>query len=205
MPDRPPEQVAEHGIYNHPVMGQYFTPSNFRVMAADEKRKELNRQVSGGGGLEWWPPEETGPPGYPHPSGGGVYISEIFDDELRSNPEALKDAVYRDALHGLPGKDKYWKILREDFRNNFDPNILEFLKKRHAKQGEHDSFDSWMDRSMTDAFLRGAFGDEGQLGASFRGEPEYEWKGQRGKSEQWYSPKQREILDKMRKYLGYEG
>ena len=149
-----------------------------RLKAATEASKEWSQ--TGPGYLEYWPKDETGPKGFPHPTGGGKNVLEIYDPSLR-NPEVLKPMIFGDLLHGMKDDSEFNK-LREQFKENYTPEALELIKKRKGKG------DFYSDDSTLDAFIRGGI-------TQYRGGNWLQ------KNPSLYSPKQLETLDEIMNYL----
>jgi hypothetical protein len=166
-----------------------------RVMRTVHERYPVTRKVNAfvvdsrglpsahGGGLEYYPATENSNP-LP-----GLNAVELFDSGLEG--ELLNRAVAGDVLHGLPDYDPAFGAMRSEFRDTITPEQRAFDEKAYARGREsHDTFDSWMDRSQLDAYIRGyLFPDKNA-----------EWI-----KEGVYTPTQRVLLEKMRAYLGAGG
>ena len=118
----------------------------------------------------------------------GKNVLEIYDDDLKKNPKALKEAIYGDLMHGM-SSNPYWQSLRNQFMQNF-------TRAERQQQEQHTTW--WNDVNGSkdsngptyDAYIRGWIANEGQ------GK-----QGQRESGNTMYSPKQLIILQKMQDYL----
>lgn len=131
------------------------------------------------GGLEFYPPDEA----Y-NPKPGRNTI-ELFDPKLAG--QTLHDALAGDMLHGLPSVDPEFAALRQAFKKTLTPEQKAFDKKVYETAREdHDTFDSWMERSWLDAYIRGyLFPDQND-----------EWR-----KSGVYTPEQQAMLEQMRGLL----
>lgn len=189
---------ARAEVFNNKVLGKYLTPENFDIVIGSPSRKLLSSKFGGGGGLEFWNASEAGLAGYSHPS-FGKNISEIYDSHLLEDSNKLKGAVFRDALHILPGKDKYWNELRDSL---IASTPIDFFEKWKESSGDKRPLDVFIRTTAADALVRGAFGEESEFGAAYRNEPTFTWNGKVYPSEPTiYSSKQRDILGKMYNYI----
>lgn len=100
------------------------------------------------GGLEYYPPDEL----YnPRP---GRNTIELFNPALQG--AALESALAGDMLHGLPSVDPVFAAQRAEFNRSITPEQEAFDRRAYADGREsHDTFESWMDRSQLDAYIRG--------------------------------------------------
>lgn len=172
--------ILQEVLSQSPVFQNLYNPKNTGVIFASPERVAANQSMGGGGGLEFWPVEEPGRKGFEHPASQKKTILEIFDPNLKANPQALKQALYGDLLHGLV-KDPQWATLREEFSQNFTPQTLNML----SREGRT------MNDSEIDSFIRGYISPDQNaefLRAHQAGKPVY-------------SPRQVEILNRMKSYL----
>ena len=156
----------------------FASPS--RLKAATEASKEWS--TGGPGHLEYWPKEESGTKDFPHPTQGKGNVLEIYDQGLKNDPEALHPMIMGDLLHGMT-KDPGWAKLREEFKANYSPEAQKVIEQRKGQ----DDFVS--PDSTVDAFIRG-------------GLVPYKGGNWIDKNPGMYSPKQLQILDQMKQYLG---
>lgn len=139
------------------------------------------------GGLEFWSPDDAGTADFPSPTPGKTSL-EIYSNDLKNNPVALKQAVYGDLIHGM-ARDPHWSDMRNQFMQNFTPQELQ-----RQQQGKTwwDDVNGSRDRNgpTYDAYIRGVLANDG------------EWKaGQKESGNTMYSQKQLQILKKMQDYL----
>jgi hypothetical protein len=142
---------------------------------------------TGPGQLEYWPPDETGPPGHPHPTGGGVTALEIFSDDLKKNPAALKNAIYGDLLHGLRNSPDYAEM-RDEFMQNYTPQEEDRISKKQSWWSDANGTGNNPNASH-DAYIRGYLNDPSAI------------KGQEASGGTMYSPEQIITLEKLRSYI----
>jgi hypothetical protein len=186
-------------ITKHPKLSQYFNDDNFDIKIADSTRRAYNKFYGGGGSIEAWFPDDKGVKNYSHPS-LGKYVIEVFDKNLVFNPDELKGYILRDVLHFLPEVDKNWRLMRDEFANNFLPEEKYFLQQKFLKEKpKAKDFNEWMDRVMIDGYIRGAFDEPSDFGKLYK---KTYFEG--GKPVEAYSPTQRKILQSMKDYLGYK-
>jgi hypothetical protein len=161
-------------------LAKIYKPGNVSVVfASPERMAALKKQGGSDRQLEYWSPEESGSKDFQRPTGhDGKHVLEIYSPELRNNPEKLKQAIYGDLLHGM-SKDPYFASLRKQFTENYPPKIAEFNAKIQKERGVSKN-------SIDDMYIRGRLA-EGQ--------------GDEWKSTDRYSPKQLEIIEKMKRYL----
>jgi hypothetical protein len=139
------------------------------------------------GELEFWSPNDTGTADFPSPTPGKTSL-EIYSNNLKNNPIALKQAVYGDLMHGMV-RDPYWNDLRSQFMQSFTPQELQ--RQQQGKTWWEDVNGSKDRNGPTyDAYIRGWIANEGE--------------GKKGQAESgntMYSPRQIQILSKMQNYL----
>jgi hypothetical protein len=178
-PPRVPPDILNSVLSGTPGFSRVYKPEDIKVVfASPERLKQLKASGGSDRQLEFWPPTEEGSPGFPRPGEQGKYVLEIYNPELMKNPEALKQAIYGDLLHGMT-KDPYWAGLRKQFGENWNPQIAAFNQQLLKRPG-------WNNDSILDMYIRGRL-------ASGQGD---EWK-----ENSRYSPAQLQILDQMKNYL----
>jgi hypothetical protein len=201
-------------IKKHPGLKKMY-PKGFDVYLAGEERRE-NPQRSPGD-IESWPVGETGPHGFPHPSGSNPErpAFEIYSDELWNDPVQLESAVFLDSLHAIPYESEYAPLMNQ-FRGSFDNTQTPYIRRMAEKYGidmnNERQFRSFIDRVVIPMFLRGALDErtDAQLGDrdgftySFRehdtqAQPS-PWKGY----DKLYNEPQRDIANKIRKMVNSE-
>lgn len=198
------EKVLDDLFKAYPALGNVYNANNTKISMGDVKRQALNKQYGGGGGIEHWFPDEPGQKQYPHPT-PGKYNLEFFDPVLFKDTERMKNAVLLDMLHGMKADPKF-KALRDEFNKNWSPSELEFIKSKHKKEANpNESLAAWVDRTVLDGYLRGAFnpasnealaGNTDQYALLYRGLYK-----ENGKTVEAYSPQQRAIIDRMKTYM----
>lgn len=131
------------------------------------------------GGLEYYPKDEL----Y-NPTRGRRTI-ELFNPALAGAP--LNDALAGDMLHGMPEIDPTFRAMRSEFYRTLTPEQLAFDRRSFEEDhAQGDTFESWMDRSRLDAYIRGyLFPDQND-----------EWR-----KSGVYTPAQQQLLERMRSYL----
>ncbi len=177
--------VLQRVLKENPGLAKNFNSDNTSVVFADPKRSQ--RGLKERGGLEFWSPDDKGDPDFPHPS-PGKNVLEIYSSDLKNNPQALKQAVYGDLMHGM-SSDPYWNGLRTEFMKSFTPQEI---KRQERHQTWWDDVNGSKDKNgpTYDAYLRGWIANEGQGR-----------QGQEKSGNTMYSPKQIQILQKMQDYL----
>lgn len=169
-----------------------YNPNNVQAIDAPPARGILNKKYGGGGGIEYWPPQETGTANFPRPEGtNGKTILEIYDPALESNPEQLKGAIYGDLLHGMDNDPK-WKSLVNKFVQNYKPDIQKFnngplYKRLLASPG--GGTPAQVRKSINDMYIRGLLAPDEAHGEF-----------QQNKTKR-YSAAQLKIIEQMRNYI----
>lgn len=177
--------VLSQVLSEYPGFSKTFNTGNTSVVFAQGDRAK--RGLKERGGLEFWFPHDKGNSDFPSPS-PGKNVLEIYSDDLRNNPTALKQAIYGDLMHGMT-HDPYWNGLRTQFMQNFTPQEL-------RRQAQHktwwDDVNGSKDRNSPtyDAYLRGWITNEGEGR-----------EGQKKSNDTMYSPKQIQLLQQMENYL----
>jgi hypothetical protein len=180
-----PNEILQQVLTENPGLAKVHNPKNTEVMFASPSRKLTGEKM---GGLEYWPAEETGTQGWEHPTGGGKNVLEIYSDQLQNNPDALKNAIYGDLIHGM-NKDSTWKTMRNDFKKSYTPEEYERLAERQSWWEDANGKDA-KDMAIHDAYIRGWMNERD---VAMQGQKEY--------GGTMYSKKQLAILKRMEKYL----
>ena len=179
--------VLQQVLDENPGMSKNFNANNTSLVFADPERSK--RGLKERGGLEYWSSTDEGEKDFPHPS-PGKNVLEIYSDDLKNNPENLKQAVYGDLMHGMLS-DPYWKGMRDQFMRSFTPQEIK-RQEQHQSWWEDVNGDRGERGNPTyDAYIRGWIADEGE-GKS---------KGQKDSKNTMYSPVQIHLLQKMQDYL----
>ena len=168
-PERPLEQIVAEVYARYPRL----TPLAIEVVDSRGLRPDVR------GSLEYYPPGER-----MNPKPGKRTI-ELFNPALRG--DALRSALAGDMLHGLPEIDEDFAGLRQRFKSSLTPEQSKFDRSVYAQNREdHDTFDSWMERSWLDAYIRGyLFPDQND-----------EWR-----KSGVYTPGQQTLLEEMRQHI----
>ena len=181
-----PNKVLDSVLTEYPGLQTVHSPEKTIAVFASPERLQAATEASkswsdkGPGFLEYWPADETGPPGLPHPTRGGKNVLEIYSGELR-DPEKLRPMIMGDLLHGMKNDPEFAK-LREEFSQHYSKKAQQLIEKRKG-QGDFYSSDS-----TVDAFIRGGI-------VPYKGGNWIQ------KDETLYSPKQKEILGVIHRYL----
>lgn len=167
-------------------MAKNFDLKNTSVVFANPERSKYG--LKNNGSLEYWSAGEKGDDKFPSPD-PNKNVLEVYDDKLKNNPEALKQAIYGDLMHGM-ANDKHWNQLRTEFMSNFTPEERKRQQNRSTwwddVNGPKEKFGS----PTYDAYIRGVIANDG------------DWKaGQKDSGNTMYSPKQLQILQKMKDYI----
>lgn len=175
-------------VINTPVLNKYINEDNFEVLYGGQERKKLSH----GGMLETWFPDDEGVGEFTNPN-LGKYTIEVYDDI--PDDEQLAGYVYRDALHILGEKDSRYKAYKKIFQNSFSDSEKKFLRKKFINEGIYKQMDwnKWMDMQVVDGYIRGGLGEPSEYGELYKS----------GNTEV-FSPRQRAIIKRIRKYLGFE-
>lgn len=178
--------VLQEVLKEYPGLAKTFNTGNTTVVFAtgDRSRRGLRER----GGLEYWSSTEKGTADFPSPA-PGKNVLEIYSDELKKNPKALKLAIYGDLMHGM-SNDPYWKGLREQFMQSFTPQELKRQAQHQTWWNDVNGSKEPLGAPTYDAYIRGWIANEGE--------------GKKGQAESgntMYSPKQIHILQQMQDYL----
>jgi len=201
-------------IKKHPSLKKMY-PKGFDVYLAGEERRE-NPQRSPGD-IESWPVGETGPHGFPHPSGSNPErpAFEIYSDELWNDPVQLESAVFLDSLHAIPFESEYAPLMNQ-FRGSFDKsqaaNIRLMASEHGIDMNNERQFRSFIDRAVIPMFLRGALdertdaqlGDRDGFAYSFREHDPHNPRTYDKSYDKLYNEPQRDIVNKIRKMVNSE-
>jgi hypothetical protein len=163
------------------------------VFASPERTAQATEYMrsNGYGGtpkMEMWDKNEPGDTGYIHPQ-PGKNIIEVFDQSLQTNPEALHNAIYGDLQHLMSNRDPNWAAMREEYKANYTPQELERITAKKTWL-EDVNGTGGSPNAGHDAYIR-----------HFLNEHDIAMKGQERYGGTMYSPKQLEILDRMKTYL----
>lgn len=200
------EQAFDDVLNEYPALAKVYNTGNTRISLADANRQVLNKRYGGGGMMETWFPDDEGQKEFPHPS-YGKFNFEFYDPNIYKDTPMMKKALFLDMLHGMT-KDPEWVKMRNEFNQNWRADELEFLKKRHAKEANKgESLAAYFDRTIIDGYLRGGLNpmtDEELKSGKYLDEHAQLYRGQikeNGYTIDPYSSTQRQIIERMRKYL----
>ena len=201
-------------IKKHPGLKKMY-PDGVDIFFADEDRKEGNRKYGGGGGIEFWPAEEDGPPNFPNPGNQKRPAVEIYSEELMNDPVQLESAVFLDSLHQIPYESEYAPLMNQ-FRGSFDKSQAANIRLMASEHGidinNERQFRSFIDRVVIPWFLRGALDErtDAQLDDmsgftySFREHDPHNPRTYDKSYEKLYNESQRDIVNKIRKMVNSE-
>lgn len=199
------EKIVSDVLQEYPGLQSVLNEDNAKVSLADKKRKDLNKRIGGGGGLETWFPDDEGPEGFPHPE-IGKYVFEIYEDKIAKDPEILKEAVKLDALHAMKN-DEEWNKMRGEFFSKFHPKVLEWEKNKiypERRVNEEETFEDYMDRTALDGYLRGglnSISDKKLKDGVYVDQFALNYRGLDKDNESFYTKEQKDIINKMNEYL----
>ncbi len=188
------QDLINNVFKQYPGIAAHYKDTPVQVIMADEARQQANKTYGGGGGLEFWPMQETGAPEFPHPTGGKSVALEIYDQNLKNNPEELQRAVYGDLLHGMRDDPVYAKAM-EEFVKHYTPNSqrnIEAQTKERLAAGEDPEN---VRASINDGWMRGYLAP----GKGPQGNDEFN-DNQKKFGNVW-SPEQIAIMDRVKAYL----
>lgn len=188
---------TSNGDYGAKILDRYpgfkkAYPEGIEIRNASEDRMKQAPQWTETRQSEFYHPGQMGGEQedmLPNPTSGRRAFLEIYDPKIQSDPKAKKELIVGELLHGAK-RDPVFKKLRDEFTNSFSPeaqssifvNMKDKTSDLYAYPGE--TYSQMMDRSGTDAYLRGHFMPRNNG----------EWANQ-------YSPTQKELVKKMEKYL----
>lgn len=195
----PGAQALQDVLRQYRGLAKHFNPGNTQVIFADPQRAAYGLKYNGD--LEFWPASSKGYPAnpksglkwFPAPK-PGTNTLEIYSDQLKNDPAALKEAIYGDLLHGMSA-DPYWGALRSQFMQNFTPQELQ-------RQNRHDTWFDDVNNKVGDPLPPGKFGPT--YDAYIRGWLAHDADAREGQVESgntMYSPEQLKILRAMENYL----
>ncbi len=188
MDERALNEIIQGILGQNKALAKIYNPANTSIILASPERVQANQMYGGGGGLEFWRPEESGPDNFPHPS-AGKYAFEIYDPELMLDPDALRRAVYGDMLHGMV-KDPVFSGMRDEFIGDYTPQSRNlFERKMRERAGERNQENTR--NSIHDSYIRGYLSPD----------KNDEWRKDHERTRTVWSPKQIEIMERMRRYL----
>ncbi len=201
------EKVLQDVLNEYPALQNVYNPQNTSVMLANQQRLQQLKQIGGGDrGMETWFPDDPGDEKFPNPN-KGKYTFEYYNQDVFKDDNQLKTSLYLDALHGMK-KDSNWQTLRNEFNQNWKPDELEWIKKKHQKEANKgESLAAYVDRTIIDAYLRGGLNpmsDEDFDRTKYNDEYAQLYRGkiqENGKVIDPYSKTQRELIKKMQQYL----
>lgn len=186
-----PDAILEQVLKENKALGRVHNIDDTKVIFASPERTAGQNKYNGGGGIEYWPREESGLPAHPHPNGGKTKVLEVFSDELKNNPELLKKAVYGDLLHGMTKADPYWAQMRTEFANSFTPEEKARINAKRSWWEDANGEGGGMGALPTiDAYMRG-----------YLNENDVAMQGQKQFGGTMYSPRQIEILNNLGNYI----
>lgn len=195
------KSLLQEAIGQYPAMANVYNDQNTSISLANQDRLQKLR-ASGGSGrmMETWFPDDEGDSDFPHPA-PGKFNFEFYDQNAYSDPEIRKSAIFLDALHGMKQDPNYAKM-RNEFNKNWSPDELDWIKKKHAKEGNKDeSLTAYVDRTVIDAYLRGAMNpmsDQTLQSGKYKDEYAQMYRSPNGRN---YSQTQKQIVAKMQNYL----
>lgn len=199
------QKIRDQMLQEHPGLQSVYNSNNTNVSLANQDR--LNKLKAVGGEnrqMETWFPDDEGDKSLPHPT-PGKFNFEYYNPKVFNNDDLLKHSMYLDALHGMK-QDPKFKAMRDEFAANYKPEELKHLQEKFKTEKEpNETFDKYLDRTATDAYLRGGLNqmnDEqlkqypDEYAQLYRGKVK-----ENGKPLDVYSPKQKEVIGKMQSYL----
>lgn len=201
------EKVFDDILAEYPALGKVYNTNNTRISMADANRQALNKKYGGGGMMETWFPDDEGLKEFPHPA-FGKFNFEFYDQNIYKDTPMMKKALMLDMLHGMR-KDPEWAKMRNEFNQNWKADELEFLKKNYQeKANKGETLADYFDRTIIDGYLRGGLNpmtDEELNSGKYLDEPAQSYRGLIKEVNKppvdFYSATQRQIIERMRKYL----
>src|SRR6266436_990920 len=177
--DKHPRAILDKVFKEYKGLAKNFSHENTKVVFSDKDRAKRAP-----GHLEYWPPDEEGSKELPRPKGyDGKHVLEIYDENLQNNPEQLRGAIVGDLLHGMRADPNY-ESMRQEFTQNYKPNVKKFLDNLKMTRFKNDRPDA-----VDDMYIRGMLSP-----AEEQGEFKTEQK-------ERYSPQQMQTLNKMGTYI----
>ena len=139
-----------------PRMRQY----GFKTKDSRDKYAVLpGGEESRHGRLEFYAPDETGPPGGNHgnPYPGHPTV-ELFKP-LTDYNEDVTQSILGDMLHHLPAVDPEFAAFRQEFRSTLTDEQKEVDKRAYDRAvtqfGENRPFERWFEMNRLDGYIRG--------------------------------------------------
>jgi len=199
--------VIEDALKEYPAMSKVFNKDNAQVSVADDKRLEKLKAVGGENRImETWFPDDEGSPDFPNPT-PGKFNFEFYNKDVYNDPKLRQASIMLDALHGMKQDPEYSK-LRERFNQSWKDSELNWIKSKYVKESNPDeSLPQYMDRTITDAYLRGALNplsDQDLKSGKYVDEYAQLYRGQiyrNGNPVDPYSKDQRDSIEKIKTYL----
>jgi hypothetical protein len=181
-PPPSPDVILQGVLTENPGLAKVFNPKNTSVIFAKPDRlQQLKQQGMQENQLEYWPPQETGTPAFPRPTGTKGHVLEIYRKDLMTDSNKLKQAIYGDLLHGMSG-DPYFAALKKEFVANYTPETKAF----EAKQNRGGN-----PEAVNDMYIRGWLSPDERD----------EFRKNQAQSGKVYSPRQIQILNEMKRYI----
>jgi hypothetical protein len=205
---QPEQKIVDDALKGYPAIKRVINENNTVISLANPDRL---KQLKNAGGqnrmMETWFPNDPGAENFKNPN-PGKFTFEFYNKDSFDDPKIKKAAIFLDSLHVMR-EDPGFESLRDEFNNNWKPSELNFIKKKYEKESRNgESLDQYINRTVTDAYLRGALNplsDEVLKSGKYKDEFAQLYRGQikneNGKTADPYSPKQREIIRKMENYL----
>lgn len=201
------QRILNDVLSSYPALKNVYNQNNTKVQLADKNRMAMLSKIGANNrGMETWFPDDEGDKSFPNPN-YGKYTFEYYDQKNFNNDNTLKTSMFLDALHGM-SNDKKWQSLKKDFNDNWLPSERSFLENKHKKEANNgEDFNSYMNRTATDAYLRGALNpmsDNDLQSSGYNDEYAKLYRGQikeNGKPIQAYSDKQKQVIELMNSYL----
>jgi hypothetical protein len=148
---------------------------NLRVLVPDIKVRDsrhryadpsdANRPLGHRGALEYYSPNETGPPRFLGDRTNRPYVGnrtiELFQP-LHERDEDVTQAIFGDILHALPDVSPRFASLKREFGKTVlsDKNLEEESRRRFRQNSSNNpsdtrTFNEWFETNDLDAYIRG--------------------------------------------------
>jgi hypothetical protein len=139
------------------------------------------------GGLEAWPPGETGTPDRPRPSDfpSDAYGIEIYNPKTTRPLDVLGDVTSHFLVNTDPTIKDYYQRFQQSLSPDQHARLQEQYRHSQRHEGEKRPYDLWLKQSGMPAY--------------FRGYPFKQWPD--SFNQKAYTPEQRKMLDEMMTYL----
>lgn len=195
------KSLLQEAIGQYPAMSNVYNDQNTSVSVANSQRLQQLKAVGGQGRMmETWFPDDEGDSSFPHPA-PGKFNFEFYDQNAYNDPEVRKSAIFLDALHGMK-QDPNYAAMRNEFNKNWNPQELDWIKQKYSTEANKgESLASYVDRTVIDAYLRGAMNpmsDQTLQSGKYKDEYAQMY---RNPNAQNYSRTQKQIIGKMQNYL----